>query len=138
MQVCICKYKESTYNLDERYNKLVNKYENKNILKFKINDTYKFIVTCQSVLGVCIANIQTCQASTGIVAKVDAKGWELFGICKGVGFWAAVIFMVIDIIKSVKKEDISGIIRICIKYSVWYATIYFAPDIIMMAVNLFK
>lgn len=127
MQICYIPPKQSKYV----------QIEDKE-LTFQIRDCHRFMKYMAGLLGLAITQINTYADTTEILSKVNATGLEAFGICKGLGFWGAVILMVIDIIKSIKKEDISGIIRICIKYSVWYATIYFAPEIVMLVVNLFK
>lgn len=129
MQICYMKYKPNQYITQEE-----------KFIEFKIKDCRRFLTTASTLLGVALFNVQKCYALGGeeILKRVDYVGWDLFGIAKGIGFWGAVLFMVIDVIKSIKKEDISGIVRIAIKYSVWYAVIYFAPQIIKMIVILFE
>lgn len=126
MQICYIAPKQSKYIYDQE-------------ISFKITDANRLMKVACGLITMALANINIyAKGSKAILDKVDATGWELFGIAKGIGFWGAVLLMVVDIIKSIKKEDISGIIRICVKYSIWYATIYFAPQIIMLVVELFK
>lgn len=107
-------------------------------LYFTIKDAQNFMKVASGLITMALMNINVYADAAYVMSKVNATGFEVYGITKGICYWGAIVLMVIDIIKSMKKEDISGIIRICVKYSGIYACIYFAPDIIMLIVNLFK
>lgn len=74
----------------------------------------------------------------GFTKKVEAKGNEILDLIQIVGYWAAIIFAGIDIVKAFKKQDMAGLIAIACKYAVAVGILYGLPDIFDIFKDLFE
>lgn len=71
-------------------------------------------------------------------ARVDKKGNEILSLIQAVGYWAAILFAGIDIVKAFKKQDMAGLIAIACKYAVSVGILYGLPDIFDIFRDLFR
>lgn len=127
LEICYIPYKKSAYQqAKEEMAKLTIKEIN------AIFGGATFIMVCtlnQVMAEVNIANF---------TKRVDDKGNEILALIQIIGYWAAIIFAAIDIVKAFKKQDIAGLIAIACKYSVAVAILYGLPDIFDIFRDLFK
>lgn len=88
-----------------------------------------------------ISNLNLLQAKvnvTDFTNKVDKKGHEILALIQVIGYFAALVFAGIDIVKGLKKQDLAGIVAIAVKYAVSVAILYGLPDIFDIFKDLFK
>lgn len=69
--------------------------------------------------------------------KVDEKCSKVLIALQTIGYWAAIVFAGIDIVKNFKKQDISGIVSTVLKYFVAVIVLYGLPDIFDLAKGFF-
>ena len=96
------------------------------------------IVVCATFIMLAHAN-QTMAALDieSFTQKVDDKGVSILRLIQIVGYWAAIIFAAIDIVKAFKKQDIAGLIAIAGKYAVAVGILYGLPSIFDIFKDLF-
>lgn len=70
-------------------------------------------------------------------SQVDAKGLQLLSLIQSLGYWAAILFAGIDILKNLKKQDTPAIIAVVLKYVTIYAILYALPWIFDLIKTLF-
>ncbi|MGL5676865.1 MAG: hypothetical protein ACRDDX_10660 [Cellulosilyticaceae bacterium] len=69
--------------------------------------------------------------------RVDEQGNKILTLIQFIGYWAALIFAAIDIVKAFKKQDIAGLIAIACKYAVAVGILYGLPTIFDIFKGLF-
>lgn len=69
--------------------------------------------------------------------KVNTEGFKILNMMQTIGWWAAIVFAGIDVIKNLKKQDISGIISTVLKYFVAVVVLSGLPDIFDLARSFF-
>lgn len=88
-----------------------------------------------------IAEVNSLMAAINVAEfteKLDRKGNEILKLIQIVGYWAAIVYAGIDIVKAFKKQDMAGLIAIALKYAVAVGILYGLPDIFDMVKDLFK
>lgn len=70
--------------------------------------------------------------------RVNDKGNQILALIQIIGYWAAIVFAGIDIVKAFKKQDVAGLIAIACKYAVAVGILYGLPDIFDIFRDLFK
>ncbi|MDF2612853.1 MAG: hypothetical protein K0S71_639 [Clostridia bacterium] len=88
-----------------------------------------------------LCNLNMLQAKLNVsdfTNRVDEKGNEILSLIQIIGYWAAIIFAGIDIVKAFKKQDLAGITAIAVKYALAVGILYGLPDIFDMIKGLFK
>lgn len=93
-------------------------------------------------IGIALGNINHLLASelkiTKFTQKVDEMGNLSLAMVQSVGYWLAIIFAGIDVIKNFKKEDIAGILAIVFKYVIINGVLYALPWIFDVFQELFQ
>lgn len=126
IEVCYIPYNKSQYQLAREAMAKVTVSEAKNII---IGATFIMVAT---------ANVLYAKVNVdSFTAKVNTEGYKVLGMLQAVGYWAAIVFAGIDIVKNFKKQDISGIISTVLKYFVAVAVLYGLPDIFDLARSFF-
>ena len=112
MQICYMSYKPS------RYKSNLTKKEK------------KVLVTISSAIAVCSYNVNLYAkelTTAEITNKVNGLGFELIGIAQLLIYWITSLCALVDIAKSVRKQDISGVVAIVIKYGAMMGAGYAMP-----------
>lgn len=126
IEVCYIPYNKSQYQLAREAMAKVTVSEAKNII---IGATFIMVATANALYAK--VNVDS------FTAKVNTEGYKVLGMLQAVGYWAAIVFAGIDIVKNFKKQDISGIISTVLKYFVAVAVLYGLPDIFDLARSFF-
>lgn len=126
IEVCYIPYNKSQYQIAREEMARVTVAEAKNII---IGATFIMLTTANQLYAK--FNVDK------FTSKVDAEGYKILKMIQSFGYWAALIFAGIDIVKNFKKQDISGIISTVLKYSVAVAVLYGLPDIFDLARSFF-
>ncbi len=127
MQICYIPYKKSIY--DQARSKL-----NKLSPKERAGIASALTIIAAGQLNALYAKGLNVAEFT---KRIDTKGLEILGLIQVVGYWAAIIFAAIDIVKSIKKQDIAGVIAIAAKYAITFGLLYALPAIFDMIKVLF-
>lgn len=94
------------------------------------------------IIGIALSNINELLAKdlkiNEFTKKVNSVGNQALELIQVVGYWAAIIFAGIDVIKNIKKQDIAGIISIVLKYVVMSGVLYGLPWIFDVFRELFS
>lgn len=127
IEVCYIPYNKSQYQLAREAMAKVTVEEAKSII---IGATFIMATTANMLY----AKINV----DDFTNKVDTEGFKVLKMIQSVGYWAALVFAGIDIVKNFKKQDISGIIATALKYAVAVAILYGLPDIFDLARGFFE
>lgn len=117
--------------------------------KAKINYT-KFLKVASSLVSIALFNMNTIYAATGesplhgsnnsateVVARLDDAGFEVFRIGCRIGYWAALIMAVWEIIKCIKDGDTNAIWGVIAKYALAFGALYMLPWIFDLIAAIF-
>lgn len=126
IEVCYIPYNKSQYQLAKESMAKVTVAEAKNII---IGATFIMATTANALYAK--FNVDN------FTNKVDEKCSKVLIALQTIGYWAAIVFAGIDIVKNFKKQDISGIVSTVLKYFVAVIVLYGLPDIFDMAKGFF-
>lgn len=126
IEVCYIPYNKSQYQLAREAMAKVTLAEAKNII---IGATFIMATTANALYAK--FNVDN------FTNKVDEKCSKVLIALQTIGYWAAIVFAGIDIVKNFKKQDISGIVSTVLKYFVAVIVLYGLPDIFDMAKGFF-
>lgn len=126
IEVCYIPYNKSQYQLAREAMAKVTVAEAKNII---IGATFIMATTANALYAK--FNVDN------FTNKVDEKCSKVLIALQTIGYWAAIVFAGIDIVKNFKKQDISGIVSTVLKYFVAVIVLYGLPDIFDMAKGFF-
>lgn len=126
IEVCYIPYNKSQYQLAREAMVKVTLKELKNIL---IGASFIMATTANMVYAK--VNVDN------FTRKIDAEGLKILGMVQSVGYWCAIVFAAMDIIKTFKKQDIAGIVSTAVKYAITVAILYGLPTIFDLASGLF-
>lgn len=126
IEVCYIPYNKSQYQLAREAMAKVTLAEAKNII---IGATFIMATTANALYAK--FNVDN------FTNKVDEKCSKVLIALQTIGYWAAIVFAGIDIVKNFKKQDISGIVSTVLKYFVAVIILYGLPDIFDLAKGFF-
>ena len=126
IEVCYIPYNKSQYQLAREAMAKVTVSEAKNII---IGATFIMATTANALYAK--FNVDN------FTNKVDEKCSKVLIALQTIGYWAAIVFAGIDIVKNFKKQDISGIVSTVLKYFVAVIILYGLPDIFDLAKGFF-
>lgn len=126
IEVCYIPYNKSQYQLAREAMAKVTLAEAKNII---IGATFIIATTANQLYAK--FNVDN------FTNKVDEKCSKVLIALQTIGYWAAIVFAGIDIVKNFKKQDISGIVSTVLKYFVAVIVLYGLPDIFDLAKGFF-
>ena len=126
IEVCYIPYNKSQYQLAREAMAKVTLAEAKNII---IGATLIMATTANALYAK--FNVDN------FTNKVDEKCSKVLIALQTIGYWAAIVFAGIDIVKNFKKQDISGIVSTVLKYFVAVIVLYGLPDIFDLAKGFF-
>lgn len=126
IEVCYIPYNKSQYQLAREAMAKVTLAEAKNII---IGATFIMSTTANQLYAK--FNVDN------FTNKVDEKCSKVLIALQTIGYWAAIVFAGIDIVKNFKKQDISGIVSTVLKYFVAVIVLYGLPDIFDLAKGFF-
>ena len=126
IEVCYIPYNKSQYQLAREAMVKVTLKELKNIL---IGASFIMATTANMVYAK--VNVDN------FTRKIDAEGLKILGMVQSVGYWCAIVFAAMDIIKTFKKQDIAGIVSTAVKFAITVAILYGLPTIFDLASGLF-
>lgn len=126
IEVCYIPYNKSQYQLAREAMAKVTLAEVKNII---IGATFIMATTANALYAK--FNVDN------FTNKVDEKCSKVLIALQTIGYWAAIVFAGIDIVKNFKKQDISGIVSTVLKYFVAVIVLYGLPDIFDLAKGFF-
>ncbi|MBS5317430.1 MAG: hypothetical protein KHY44_13720 [Clostridiales bacterium] len=126
IEVCYIPYNKSQYQLAREAMAKVTLAEAKNII---IGATFIMATTANALYAK--FNVDN------FTNKVDEKCSKVLIALQTIGYWAAIVFAGIDIVKNFKKQDISGIVSTVLKYFVGVIVLYGLPDIFDLAKGFF-
>lgn len=126
IEVCYIPYNKSQYQLAREAMAKVTLAEAKNII---IGATFIMATTANALYAK--FNVDN------FTNKVDEKCSKVLIALQTIGYWAAIVFAGIDIVKNFKKQDISGIVSTVLKYFVAVIVLYGLPDIFDLAKGFF-
>lgn len=126
IEVCYIPYNKSQYQLAREAMAKVTLAEAKNII---IGATFIMATTANALYAK--FNVDN------FTSKVDEKCSKVLIALQTIGYWAAIVFAGIDIVKNFKKQDISGIVSTVLKYFVAVIVLYGLPDIFDLAKGFF-
>lgn len=133
MQICYIKYEKHSAN------ELLKRQAKKEL--YKIVDKKKRIVLATCIITIALNNINYIYASNLDIEKfkagLDEKGNQLLSLIQAVGYWVAIVAAGIDVVKSIKKQDIAGIISIVMKYAVMFGLLHALPWFFELIKELF-
>ena len=127
MEICYIPYNKSNYEIAQE-----------KMARLTVNEINSIVVGTTFIM---LYQFNTLMAKTdvlGFTKKVETKGNEILDLVQIIGYWAAVVFAAIDIVKAFKKQDIAGLIAIACKYAVAVGILYGLPDIFDIFRDLFK
>jgi hypothetical protein len=132
MQICYCTYKNNLRQIELR------NLARKEFKRIETKEIQKIVVGATIIM---LGSLNTLQAKMNVLnftKRVDTKGYEILSLIQIVGYWAAIIYAGIDMVKSFKKQDIAGLIAIAIKYAFGVGFLYGLPNIFDMIKDIFK
>lgn len=127
VEVCYIPKHQSAYELAK-----------KEMAKLTIKEVNSILVGSTFIM---ISMIQQTHAEMNLdkfTARVEAQGNKILTLIQLVGYWAALVFAAIDIVKAFKKQDVAGLIAIACKYAVAVAILYGLPTIFDIFKGLFE
>lgn len=127
IEICYIPYRKSAYQIAK-----------KEMAKLTIKEINQ-IVCGASFLMACTANQVFAAANINkFTKKIETKGNEILDLIQLIGYWAAILFAAIDIVKAFKKQDLAGLIAIACKYAVAVGILYGLPGIFDIFKELFE
>ena len=127
IEVCYIPYNKSQYQIAQEEMAKVSLREVKNVL---IGATFITLTT----VNMLYAKVDVAKWKD----KVNTEGNKILEMVQVIGYWCAIIFAAIDIIKNFKKQDITGIVSTALKYVVTVAILYGLPSIFDLAAGMFS
>lgn len=107
----------------------------------KINSLRRRFGTAIAFATIAVSNINMIMAQSISVeeftTRVDEKGMQVLTLLQSIGYWAAILFAAVDIIKNIKKQDTAGIVAVVLKYVTIYGVLYALPWIFDLIKTLF-
>lgn len=106
----------------------------------KIKDLKKKASLACALATLALTRINTYASDFNIdnfTTQVDKKGLQVLMLIQVLGYWAAILFAAIDILKNIKKQDTPAIIAIVLKYVTIYTILYALPWIFDLVKTLF-
>lgn len=101
----------------------------------------RVLLSVNAAMAVCMvnANIYASQLNTtALKAKVSVTGNQLIDIVQLFIYWITLLCALIDIAKTVKKQDIAGVVAIVLKYGAMLGAGYGMPWIWDVIKDLFS
>lgn len=109
---------------------------------YRIKDVKKRVAIAGAITTISLCNINELLAKDLKIAKftqkVDSVGNQFLELVQLVGYWAALIFAGIDVIKNIKKQDIAGSVAIVLKYVFVGSMLYALPWIFDLFKDMFS
>lgn len=127
IEICYIPYKKTAYQIAKE-----------EMARLTVKEINSIVIGATLIA---VANFNTLMAKPdvkGFTSKIDAKGLEILLMIQAVGYWAAIIFAGIDIVKQFKKQDVAGIIAVATKYAVSVGILYGLPQIFDVIKDLFN
>lgn len=134
MQIVYIPPKPSQYSVDQAT------YTNVQKELHKVKSLKKKTSLACALVTLSLTQINTYASDLNIdqfTSQVDAKGLQLLSLIQALGYWAAILFAGIDILKNLKKQDTPAIIAVVLKYVTIYAILYALPWIFDLIKTLF-
>ena len=107
----------------------------------QINSLKRRLGTAVAFATIAVSNINMVMAQSISVeeftTRVDEKGMQVLALIQSLGYWAAILFAAVDIIKNIKKQDTAGIVAVVLKYVTIYGVLYALPWIFDLIKTLF-
>lgn len=122
MQICYMHY------LDESNTHFLKQKMQRELKKVNGAETRLKVVGCAMIIA--FNNINMLYAATSLDAwksKIDAKGKMILSMIQWVGYWLALISCAAELIKGFRKQDISAILSIVIRYAIYYGILINLP-----------
>lgn len=120
------------------YNKSYYRIAKEEMAKLTINEVHS-IVFGSSLIALNMLNTTFAKIDIeNFSYKVNQKGNEILELVQVVGYWVAIAYAGIDIIKALKKQDIAGLMAILFKYAISVGLLYGVTDIFDIFRDLFK
>lgn len=127
IEVCYIPYNKSQYQIAREEMAKVTLREAKNVI---IGATFIMLTTMNQLHAK--LNVED------FGRKLDTECIKILSLIQIVGYWMAIIFAGIDIVKNFKKQDIAGLLSTCAKYGVSVGILYGLPTIFDLIVGLFE
>lgn len=134
IEICYCPPRPSRYSLDQNITIEV-KHE-----LLKIKNLRKRTGVAGAMLTIALGNMNVYAQDLNITeftGKVDEVGNQALNLIQSLGYWAAILFAAIDILKNIKKQDTPGIVAVVLKYITIYGILYALPWIFGLIKTLF-
>lgn len=106
----------------------------------RIKNLKKRIGVAGAMLTIALGNMTVYAQELNInefTGKVDEMGNQALSLIQSLGYWAAILFAAIDILKNIKKQDTPGIVAVVLKYITIYGILYALPWIFSLIKTLF-
>ncbi|WP_053983452.1 hypothetical protein [Niameybacter massiliensis] len=126
IEVCYISYNKSQYQIARE-----------EMAKVTLSELKSIVVGASFLMATTVNMLYAKVNVNSFTDKVNTEGYKVLGMLQAIGYWAAIVFAGIDIVKNFKKQDISGIISTVLKYFVAVAVLYGLPDIFDLARSFF-
>lgn len=101
----------------------------------------KVLVSISAAIGICWYNVNLYAKELNIgevKGKLSSVGMPLIELAQLFIYWITLLCALIDIAKSIKKQDVSGVVAIVIRYGSMLAAGYAMPWIWELIKSLFQ
>lgn len=126
LEICYIPYNKSQYQIAKE-----------ELAKVELSELKNIMIGASLIMATTVNTIYAKINVANFTEKIDAEGYRILGLLHAVGYWAAIVFAGIELIKNLKKQDISGAISTVLKYFVAVALLYGLSDIFDLARSLF-
>lgn len=121
-----------------KFNKSAYRIAQEELARLSIKEINKIIIGATFIMMYHFNQVYAGVDVKKFTNKVEAKGNEILDLLQIIGYWSALIFAAIDIVKAFKKQDLAGLIAIAVKYAVAVGILYGLPDIFDIFKGLFE
>ena len=126
IEICYIPYTKSQYQIAKE-----------ELTKVKLSEIKNIMIGASFIMATTVNMLYAKINVTNFTAKIDTEGYKVLGMLQAIGYWAAIVFAGVDVIKNFKKQDISGIVSTVLKYFVAVSLLYGLPDIFDFARSFF-
>lgn len=126
IEVCYISYNKSQYQIARE-----------KMAKVTLEEAKRIMIGASFIMATTVNMLYAKVNVNSFTDKVNTEGYKVLDMLQAIGYWAAIVFAGIDIVKNFKKQDISGIISTVLKYFVAVAVLYGLPDIFDLARSFF-
>ena len=126
IEVCYIPYNKSQYQIVRE-----------EMAKVTLSELKSIVVGASFLMATTVNMLYAKVNVNSFTEKVNTEGFKILNMMQTIGWWAAIVFAGIDVIKNLKKQDISGIISTVLKYFVAVVVLSGLPDIFDLARSFF-